>query len=504
MLLEALCYHEATSAADSAALTVLRYLVDYARRRSLSLLRLVTETHDAVGLSGHLLLLDGPSPGSDPAAPEIQAWLLLHSALMDDGVRARIDLAEDSCRTQFRALAERLSPRVIAAVPVLRDLHAFFIEAAAWQAGPASASSPARARPLIEVVLGAEDSKQATLNEAAWAGVRALAYQTVAQAARQLVTPAGKPVLARLLATLELGWQVAEQGAGRCGCVSEESDVIQLTKIDQPMARDASSGLWLPYQPSQAAITFLKQPRQGAGMAHTIPLKASIPAAGSALKEHASWSPYDDNGGTVVAVAGNDYCIVGGSKRLSTGYSILTRDQSKILKLSPKVVIASAGMQADRETLHKTLHARHVTYQFNHRKPMSCGAMAQLLSNTLYYKRFFPYYTFNLCAGLDEEGRGAIYTYDAIGSYERVGYGCQGSGKELMQPVLDSQLKAASPLVLPPQPWLSSLPLEVAVDLVKSAFTSAGERDIYTGDDVEILIITKDGVETQNLPLKRD
>lgn len=118
---------------------------------------------------------------------------------------------------------------------------------------------------------------------------------------------------------------------------------------------------------------------------------------------------------------------------------------------SDKVVIASAGMQADREALHKTLHARHVMYQFNHRKPMSCPAVAQLLSNTLYYKRFFPYYTFNLCAGLDEEGKGAIYTYDAIGSYERVGYGCQGSGKELMQPVLDSQLKAASPLVLPPQ-----------------------------------------------------
>ena len=33
---------------------------------------------------------------------------------------------------------------------------------------------------------------------------------------------------------------------------------------------------------------------------------------------------------TVVAVAGNDYCIVAGSTRLSTGYSILTRDRSMI------------------------------------------------------------------------------------------------------------------------------------------------------------------------------
>lgn len=35
----------------------------------------------------------------------------------------------------------------------------------------------------------------------------------------------------------------------------------------------------------------------------------------------------------MVAVAGDDYCIVAGSTRLSTGYSILTRDQTKILRL---------------------------------------------------------------------------------------------------------------------------------------------------------------------------
>ena len=101
-------------------------------------------------------------------------------------------------------------------------------------------------------------------------------------------------------------------------------------------------------------------------------------------------------------------------------------------------------------------------------------------------------------------GRGAVYTYDAVGSHERVGYSCQGSGKDLMQPVLDNQLKAASPLVLPPAPWMSTLPLAVALDLVKSAFVAAGERDIYTGDAVEIVVITKDGVAREELALKKD
>ena len=47
---------------------------------------------------------------------------------------------------------------------------------------------------------------------------------------------------------------------------------------------------------------------------------------------------------------------------------------------------------------------RNVMYQHNHARAMSVSATAQLLSNTLYYKRFFPFYTFNLCAGLDDEG----------------------------------------------------------------------------------------------------
>jgi len=205
-----------------------------------------------------------------------------------------------------------------------------------------------------------------------------------------------------------------------------------------------------------------------------------------------------------VAVAGENYCIIAGTTRMSTGFSILTRAQSMMQKLNDKVVLASAGMQADRLALQKMMHARAVMYEHEHRKKLTCQAAAQMLSNTLYYKRFFPYYTFNLLAGLDEEGRGAVYTYDAIGSYERTGYSCQGSGKDLIQPVLDNQLKAASPLVLPPRPSVTALPLEDALDLVKDAFAAATERDIYTGDEVEIAVVTAEGVRVESLPLRRD
>eukprot|EP01138_Halocafeteria_seosinensis_P011400 gb/GECG01011643.1/.p1 GENE.gb/GECG01011643.1/~~gb/GECG01011643.1/.p1 ORF type:complete len:107 (+),score=8.85 gb/GECG01011643.1/:1-321(+) len=77
-------------------------------------------------------------------------------------------------------------------------------------------------------------------------------------------------------------------------------------------------------------------------------------------------------------------------------------------------------------------------YKDNHEKEISTPAFAQLLSNTLYMRRLFPYYTFNVIGGIDENGKGAVYTYDAVGSFERVECTVQGAGTQHMMPLLDS------------------------------------------------------------------
>ncbi|XP_062086486.1 uncharacterized protein LOC133792593 [Humulus lupulus] len=121
-------------------------------------------------------------------------------------------------------------------------------------------------------------------------------------------------------------------------------------------------------------------------------------------------------------------------------------------------------------------------YQHQHNKQMSCPVMAQFLPNTLYYKRFFPYYSFNVLGGLDNEGKGCVFTYVVVGSYEKVGYSSQDSGSTLIMLVLDKHLKAPSPLILPAQDAVTPLSEAEAIDLVKTVFVAATERDIYTGD----------------------
>lgn len=131
---------------------------------------------------------------------------------------------------------------------------------------------------------------------------------------------------------------------------------------------------------------------------------------------------------------------------------------------------------------------------------MSTNACAQLVSNTLYNKRFFPYYISNLVAGLDETGAGAIYSYDPVGSFERVPFRAAGSSVSLIQPLLDNQIGLKNQ----PNSKLPELTVEYVTRAVKDAFISASERDIYCGDSVVVNVITKDGLKADSFPLRKD
>eukprot|EP00177_Eucheuma_denticulatum_P001463 GFKZ01002630.1.p1 GENE.GFKZ01002630.1~~GFKZ01002630.1.p1 ORF type:complete len:270 (-),score=27.99 GFKZ01002630.1:292-1101(-) len=213
------------------------------------------------------------------------------------------------------------------------------------------------------------------------------------------------------------------------------------------------------------------------------------------------FQPYENNGGTVVSVSGKDYTIVASDTRLGSGYSVPSRNVSRVVKLTDKVVLASSGMGTDIAVLHKVLKIRLAQYVHKHQKDMGLGAISQLLSTMLYYRRFQPYYAFNVLGGIDENGQGWSYGYDAIGSHEKVRAVCSGTGQNLLQPVLDNQVEFKQ---MSAESRKEELDLQTCTELVKDAFTSACERDIYTGDIVEICKVTSSGVEIEKFELRAD
>lgn len=217
---------------------------------------------------------------------------------------------------------------------------------------------------------------------------------------------------------------------------------------------------------------------------------------------HERFSPYTDNGGTTVAIAGPDYAIIASETRLSSGYNIYTRDQSKLFQITSNSILGSTGCWCDALTFSKVIEARVKNYLYEHNRQISTRALAQLVSTMLYYKRFFPYYISNVVVGLDDDGRGICFAYDPVGFCEQVDYVAEGSSCALIQPFLDNRVGQKN--IRGFCPGRIDIPLDEALMIVKDVFTSAGERDIYVGDSVDIRIITKDGIQQQRFELRKD
>jgi 20S proteasome subunit beta 6 len=109
------------------------------------------------------------------------------------------------------------------------------------------------------------------------------------------------------------------------------------------------------------------------------------------------FSPYDDNGGSTVAIAGDGYAIVASDTRLTDGgYGILSRNQPKLFNLTDHIVLGATGCWADVLTLTKIVGARIQMFKYTHNQMIRTTECGQMLANMLYAKRFFPYSVTNI------------------------------------------------------------------------------------------------------------
>ncbi|EPB69954.1 peptidase, T1 family [Ancylostoma ceylanicum] len=203
------------------------------------------------------------------------------------------------------------------------------------------------------------------------------------------------------------------------------------------------------------------------------------------------------------ALAGENFAIVASDTRMSQmEINIITRDAEKVHVLNDSVILATSGFYGDVLQLKRVLQSRLHKYRFDYRTDMSCDLMAELLARNLYYRRFFPYYTGAILAGIDENGKGAVFSYDPIGCVERIAYAATGAAEPMMIPFFDCQV---GHVTLADEAERPPLTLQRAISLMKDAFRTAAEREISTGDKIH-LVIAEAGkpIQQVHLPLRED
>ncbi|KZT69571.1 N-terminal nucleophile aminohydrolase [Daedalea quercina L-15889] len=211
------------------------------------------------------------------------------------------------------------------------------------------------------------------------------------------------------------------------------------------------------------------------------------------------FNPYSENGGTILAIAGADFSVIAGDTRQSEGYSIQTRYAPKVFRLTERAVLAVNGFAADGNMFVKKVKQRLEWYRHAHAKDMPLRAIARLIQTMLYAQRFFPYYVYNILGGIEEDGTGAVYSFDPVGSYEREACRAAGAAQSLVQPFLDNQIYFKNQTPAPGASHPTHLPLPDVLSIVIDSFTSATERHIEVGDGLEIYVVLAKGRSTQEL-----
>jgi len=190
-------------------------------------------------------------------------------------------------------------------------------------------------------------------------------------------------------------------------------------------------------------------------------------------------------GATTIGVVCSDGVILASEKRVSYGYLVMSRVGKKVFKVTDRIGAACAGLVSDMQILIREVEAYANLFKLDANRPMAVKSAAKVMSNLLFSRRLFPLITQTIVGGLDEEGS-SLYVLDVLGSVIPDKYAAVGSGAEIALGVLE-------------QGYKDGLTVKEARDLVTRAIKSAVSRDVMSGDGVDFLFVTNEGVSEESM-----
>ena len=194
-----------------------------------------------------------------------------------------------------------------------------------------------------------------------------------------------------------------------------------------------------------------------------------------------AWVP----GATTIGLIYRDGVILASEKRVAYGYLIVSKGVKKVFKITDQIGVACAGLVGDMQILSNEVEAQANLYSMDVGRSISVRAAAKLTANILFNRRYAPLITQTIVGGLDEEGT-SLYVLDVLGSLIPDKYAAVGSGTEIAVGVLEEGYK-------------DGMLLQEAKDLVTRAVKSAISRDVMSGDGIDFLIITTEGVTEESI-----
>lgn len=191
-------------------------------------------------------------------------------------------------------------------------------------------------------------------------------------------------------------------------------------------------------------------------------------------------------GATAIGITYQDGIVLAAEKRISYGNFVVNKNTRKIFPITDQVASACAGMVADMQVLTRQVGALAKIRKLETRREMATNSVAKLMSVIMFERRYFPLLTQVIVGGVQTTPE--IYTLDPLGSLLPDNYAAVGTGAELALGLIDSEYK-------------KNMSEDTSKKLAIKAIKSSVQRDSASGDGIDILTITKKGIEQESMNL---
>ncbi len=190
---------------------------------------------------------------------------------------------------------------------------------------------------------------------------------------------------------------------------------------------------------------------------------------------------------SLVGIVCKDGIVLGGDRRVTAGTLIMGKNYRKILRVNDYLIVAYTGGVADAQLTNKILAAELRLQELRTKSKSTVKEAANLLSMLTYRNIRTPSMILSivgtLIAGLDTNGKASLFTIEPAGGvYEVEDYDANfSSGMPYILGILESEYK-------------KELTVEQGIELAKKCLKSSTQRDVGSGNGIDIFSITKSGL----------
>jgi len=194
------------------------------------------------------------------------------------------------------------------------------------------------------------------------------------------------------------------------------------------------------------------------------------------------------SGTSLVGIACKDGVILGADRRSTAGSIVMNKDSQKINKVNEYIAASYTGSVSDIQLTNKIIAAELRLQELRTKIRPSVKEAANLLAMIIFKNirtpAMIPSIVGTLIAGFNMDGSAELFTIEPAGGVQQV--------KDY-----DANFSSGMPYILGllERKWKKELTVQEAVDLAVDSIKASTQRDVASGNGIDVFSITKDGIK---------